>query len=141
MNNKQLNKYWDRFLDIAESYGYSCINHNDHAMGTGSILFKSDKFVPIIQLCIWQELKTKGKVVEDGSISIHVEDRNGNSVLDGPTCAIHCLKDCPDLEEKFEKMCSYVFEKYSKYSKQNRLDFVFNELPEERIEWDQDQTA
>lgn len=62
-------------------------------------------------------------------------DRNGNDILHGPTCAVYILDDCKDFESKLEKMCTYVFDKYSKYSRENRLDFKFNNLKEERIEW------
>ncbi len=126
MTEEKLINAWEYVEDVAEKYGYSCWSHNDVSLGAGATIYKDDDiFTPIICLHIWW----------DEGISIHVKDRNGNSILDGPTCAIHILDDCEDFEEKLKKMCTYVFEKYSKYARTNRLDFRFNNLEEERVEW------
>ncbi len=128
MTSKQINGYWDRISKIAEKYGYSEYAFNDINLGTGSDFYKDgDIFAPLIKYIIWNK----------ESVSIHIQDRNGNDIMHGPTCAVHTLNDCKDFKERFEMICSYVFEKYSKYSKQNRLDFVFNEIKQERIDWNQ----
>ena len=137
MTTKQIDKLWNRFHKIAEGYGYDCYPHNDRNMGIGTTCCQSDRFVPIINLSIQPELKYKHKkeVAIPMSMTLFVKDRNGNTVIDGPYCAVYSLNDCPDFNEKFEDMCTYVFDKYSAYSRENRLDFAFNELTEERKEW------
>ena len=135
MTYKVLQIYWDYVSSIADDYGYDCWHHNNVSQGIGTIMSKEDRFVPIINLGITPELVIDGKVVIPAEISFIVEDRNGNSILSGETCAVHRLKDCEDFEVRLEAMCKYVFDKYSQYSRENRFDFVFNEYEKERIEW------
>ena len=125
MTNKQLNTYWDKVIVMAEKYGYSCVNHNDVTMGTGSVFYNhNDSFTPIINLVISRELNRMNPIVP-ASILLLVEDRNGTNILNGPNCAVNVLKDCEDFDKRLEEMCKYVFDKYSHYSKKNRLDFIF----------------
>ena len=135
MTNKQLKKYWDIFDMTAIAYGYKCNNHDDLYMGIGSMCYKADKFAPLIHLRIEKGYKVGKEVIIPTSMNILVEDRNGNNILDGNVCGVYRLEDCDDFENKFTDMCKYVFDKYVVYSKDNRLDFVFNGYKEERIKW------
>jgi len=125
---EKITKCWNSIGKIGKKYGYNELVHNGFSLSHGSTFYKADKdkFAPIITFNIW-----------GNEVSIHVQDRNGNTILTGETVAIHILKNCKDFEKKFNQMCGYVFDKYSKYSKQNRLDFAFNELQEERILWNE----
>ena len=127
MNEKKLIKAWKYVDKYAKEKGFGYWDHNNEYQRAGATIttISNDKFVPIFNLNIWW----------GQGLSIHVEDRNGNDILDGPTCAVHILNDCKDFEKKLEKMCDYVFGKYSQYSRENRLDFRFNNLTQERIEW------
>ena len=127
MDEKKLINAWEYVDKVAVTRGFCCIDHNDADQGAGATIFTNtnDTFVPIFHLNIWWR----------EGLSIHVMDRNGNDILHGPTCAVHILDDCKDFESRLEKMCTYVFDKYSKYSRENRLDFKFNNFKEERIEW------
>jgi hypothetical protein len=126
LNEKNEIKLWDRFDEIAKEFGYEISTHNNSTQGRGTYSFKSDKFVPMINIHLWHD-----------SISIFIEDRNGNSILHGETCEICNLKYQEDSFEeitiRFEKMCNYVFNKYKVFSKDNRLDFIFNEMKMERV--------
>lgn len=69
--------------------------------------------------------------------NVSVKDRNGNFMLMGETVAIYSLSahdntNYKELSEKFKMLITDVFEKYKVYSKENRLDFVFNNLEMER---------
>ena len=126
IDNKKLSKAWKYVEKFAKERGYECWSHNSVSQGAGATIYKDeDRFIPIMSLNIWW----------GEGVSIHVEDRNGNAILDGECCAVHILNSCKDFEDRLEKMCAYVFDKYSKYSRENRLDYVFNNLKEERIEW------
>ncbi len=94
----------------------------------GLAVNKNDKFALMFEL--------NGNL-SPRSFSISVKDRNGNFVLMGETVAIYSLSaddntNYKDLSEKFKILINDVFEKYKIYSKENRLDFVFNNLEIER---------
>ena len=135
MKNKTLEKHWRYVADVANQYGYECWNHNDSLQGIGATIYKEDKFVPIINLNIEPELIIDKRVVITAKMFFLIQDRNGNDILTGKTCAVHSLEDCEDFEIRLKEMCKYVFNKYSQYSRENRLDFAFNEYKEERMEW------
>ena len=127
---KQSEKVLEHFCNYMEDKGYSVWAHNDKGLGYGAIASKDDHFVPIISLHIWARPQ---------SYSLHIDDRNGNFVLNGNTAGIYSL----DLDEKnvipskeiiscFDNMLNDVYKKYGTYSKTNRLDFVFNELEMDR---------
>lgn len=141
MTNREIDKNWDACIDMATEYGYEGYSYNETNLGIGSTFFKTDRFVPIINLCVYPEVKKGKDVLVPASMSIHVKDRNGNDILTGVCCAVHTLEDCEDFKNRFADMCRYVFDKYSQYSKTNRLDFVYNELSEERINWNEEKGA
>lgn len=95
-----------------------------------------DKFIPYFELCCWRYPE---------SYNINVNDRNGNFIIIGETVARYSIGiDSNDvitddqLYDKFEEMLSDVFKKYSKYSKDNRLDFSFKNLEEDRQKYEID---
>jgi len=141
MTDKQIEKAWDTFLKVADEYGYKYNHHNDSTMGTGTTCWKDDPFIPIIKLDIRSELKIRSKLIDPASMTIFVRDRNGNTILGGEFCAVHTLKDCKGFSKKLKEMSRYVFDKYSKYSRENRLDFVFNGLKMERVDWNDKEAA
>lgn len=124
---------WNLFDTYAENNNYNIIVHNDHHMGRGSLAYKGDdSFKPIITLHLF------GIPGINYDFGIIVSDRNGNSILTGETCAVYTLNapaesEYNELEERFGKILDYVFKKYEPYSKENRLDYVFNGLELERV--------
>lgn len=126
---KSLLQIWDKFDDLMVERGYGILTHNDVSLGRGTVAYKDDKFSPLFELKIW------GGEIAENFVSIFVTDRNGNTILGGETVAIYSLNDVGDFEKNlslFAKMFEDVYEKYSVYSKSNRLDFAFNEMKLER---------
>lgn len=125
---------WNKFNDLMFERGYSVFTHDDEYMGRGSVASKEDKFSPIFNLCLW------GGEVPENFVSIHIEDRNGSTILNGDTVAIYSMVDTGDQEKNalvFSKMVDDACEKYGVYSKSNRLDFVFNEMKQDRRTYDE----
>lgn len=126
--DERTTRIWEIFNDKANEFGYTIRTYNDSIMGIGTTAFQQeDKYIPIILFKIGYK-----------EVSIMVQDRNGDAILMGDLCACYKLKDVDseDYEQKFAEMCDYAINKWSKYSKDNRLDFVFNNLEQERIDWD-----
>lgn len=120
---------WNKFNEMMGERGFRVLVHDDDSLGRGSIAVKGDKFAPVINLHVW------GGPVNTDVISIHVQDRNGHFSLDGPTAAIYSLTDTGDSEKNlrlFTMMVEDCLEKFGSYSKENRLDFVFNGLTVDR---------
>lgn len=127
-------KIWDEFDNFMSEHGYRVVSHNDQYMGRGTTACKDDKFVPVFNLHVW------GGTIVENFVSIHIEDRNGNSILDGPMVAIYSMSDTGDSKKNslvFSKMLNDAYEKYGGYSKSNRLDFAFNEMKEDRRVYDE----
>lgn len=129
---KQAVKINSIFDDFMKEKGFSVWDHNDSALGYGAIAsHKEDKFVPIFELKMWSYPRT---------FSIHVIDRNGNSILTGETAAIYSLDIKEDMKEdtmisKFKTLVNDVYDIYGNYCRENRLDFSFNNLEMERKEY------
>lgn len=124
---------WNWFDNFMDKLGYQVIAHNDEYMGRGSVAFKEDRFAPIFNLHLWSG------ATSDDFVSLHVLDRNGYTVLAGKTSAIYSMADAGDNGKNvliFEKMLGDALEKYSGYSRDNRLDFAFNELEQDRRAYD-----
>ena len=123
---KKINKI---FCDFMEEKGFSTWEHDDKDLGFGVIASNSnDKFIPIFELKNWHYPEAH---------SIFVIDRNGNSILTGEIAAIYSLNivenwNEEEIEKRFKTMLEDIYSKYEKYSKNNRLDFSFNELIMER---------
>lgn len=125
---------WNEFNISMAERGYYLTSHDDHSMGRGSVAVKNDRFAPIFNLHVW------GGEISENFVSIHVTDRNGNAILDGPTVAIYSMSDTGDREKNglvFSRMLNDAYEKYGGYSKSNRLDFAFNEMKEDRRVYDE----
>lgn len=124
---------WNEFDNFMAERGYRVLSHNDHNMGRGSVACKDDRFAPIFNLHVW------GGEIADNFVSIHIEDRNGSAILHGDTAAIYSMVDTGDKEKNllvFSKMVTDAYEKYGGFSKSNRLDFVFNEMKQDRKIYD-----
>ena len=135
--HKQGEKVNKIFCDFMKEKGFSTWEHDDKDLGFGVIASNSnDKFIPIFELHNWHYPE---------SHSIFVEDRNGNSILTGDTVAIYSMDIDEnwtenDILDKFKIMLEDVYSKYGKYDKNNRLDFVFNEMQMERKEFKLEET-
>ena len=119
----------DIFDDFFKDKGYfTCINDDIKNMGYGGFAVTDDKFALIFELHGFPYPK---------SFSVNAKDRNGNFVVMGETVAIYSIT--PDdniskseLEEKFKTLLNDIYNKYKVYSKENRLDFVYNDMELER---------
>ena len=123
------------FYDYMTDNGYSVYIHdgNDRSLGYGGFAAKKDEFAIFFTLVEFQDPR---------SFSVNAEDRNGNFILIGDTAAIYTMSinDEDDLtineiKDKFSKLLNDIYEKYGNYSKENRLDFVYNELKMERKDY------
>ena len=123
------------FDEYMSSEGYSVRIHDEDDLkyfGYGGYAIKEDKFALIFNL--------RGQVYPRG-FSISVEDRNGNLVIMGETVAIYSMSassETPkeEVKKKFKLMLEDIYNKYKVYSKENRLDFVFNEYEVDRKNYD-----
>lgn len=125
---------WKYFNEYAINKGYKVCTHNDSMMGRSTTAYTSDNFKPIMKFTLF------GIPDLSYDFGIIVEDRNGNSILNGDTCGAYSLQASPntdfeELQKRFKKMVKYVFSKYEVYSRENRLDFVFKGSKEERIKF------
>lgn len=124
---------WNVFNDFMAERGFHVLPHDDYYTGRGSVASKDDRFAPIFNLHVW------GGEIADNFLSILIEDRNGCAILDGETVAIYSMPDTGDREKNlliFSKMVNDAYDRYGGYSKANRLDFVFNELKQDRRIYD-----
>lgn len=138
MNQKkfieQINILEKVFYEFMTDKGYSVNIYSEEDiryLGYGGIASKSDKFAIYFSLVEYPYPK---------SFSIFANDRNGNFALCGDTVAIYSISGEKDLsndelKEKFEIALNDIYDKYSIYSKEKRLDFVFNELEMERKDY------
>lgn len=123
------------FYDFMKEKGYTVHFHKDEDikyMGYGGNAVKEDKFALFFSL--------HGNVYPREFI-VCAEDRNGNFVLMGEAAAVYGVSATPDtntkeLTDKFKILLNDIYEKYKVYSKENRLDFVFNELEQDRKNYD-----
>lgn len=111
-----------------KGYSVSIYDENDvKYTNFGGFACKKDKFSILFKLVEFPYPK---------SFSIHAIDRNGNFILTGETVAIYSIYGKDDLSDqevlsRFKIALNDIYEKYKVYSKENRLDFVFNELEQE----------
>jgi len=130
---QELEEIFDEFMS---KEGYSVHIHGEDDLkyfGYGGYAIKEDKFAVIFNL--------RGQVYPRG-FSISVSDRNGNLVIMGETVAIYSISatsDTPkeELVNKFKIMLNDIYNKYKIYSRENRLDFVYNEYEIERKKYDE----
>lgn len=131
----QLNLIEDIFYDFMSNNGYIVSIYNDDEsiryLGHGGDATKDDKFAVIFAL---------SEQFYPRNFSIFVKDRNGNSVIDGETVATYSIElkqeiANDELTNKFKVLLNDVYKKYKVYSKENRLDFVYNELEVERRDY------
>lgn len=128
---------WDRFDEVMRGKGYKVSSHNNATMGMVSLAFTENKFKPIFNFRNWFRSEES---LHSGFVSIFVIDRNGNSILTGDAAAIYSLdikkgdKD-EDVKQRFEKMLENAINKYGSYCRENRLDFVYNEMVTERVNY------
>ena len=125
-------KIFDEYMS-KEGYYVRIYDEDDlKYFGYGGYAVKEDKFAPIFKL--------HGQVYPRG-FSISVEDRNGNFVIMGETVAIYFISvtsetSKKEIENEFKLMLDDIYNKYKVYSKENRLDFVFNEYEVDRKNYD-----
>ena len=123
------------FYDYMTDKGYLVnINKGEEVkyLGYGGYATKDDKFAIFFKLCEQNYPRT---------FAVFAVDRNGYFAIDGETVAIYNLSISDDMtnydiEEKFKELLKDIYEKYSIYSKENRLDFVYNEYEIERKNYD-----
>lgn len=122
----------DLFYNFFKNEGYfTRINDDIKNMGYGGFAVKDDKFALIFNLHSYPYPK---------SFMISAEDRNGNQVIIGETVAVYSYSpddkiNDKELQEKFKIMLNDIYSKYKNYSKENRLDFAYNELEVERKDY------
>lgn len=144
MYEKQLDFLYDIFnrnmdeFDIIDA-SYSFWDNSDPAMeGYGFKFYgKKDNFQPTFRVrCDLNE--------KQPSITIFVENRNGNVVINGNLVAMYTMKidykenmaeeELKVIDEKYRKMVKYALDKWACYNKQNQLGYV-EEDDEEREEF------
>lgn len=118
-------KMWETFNKIAEQSGYQIlVSDGFGGQSYGTTAFKNtDKWTPIIKICVWW----------GDSVSVHVLNRCGSSILGGATVAIYQYKG-EDLE-KFSEMVRYAIQKWKAYGKKNPYIFTEGEDETERKEF------
>lgn len=128
----RLSKIKKIFSNYMKKNNYSIIENSNNILT--AVNKTNDKFIPYFELCCWRYPE---------SYNIHVNDRNGNFVIVGENVAIYSINiesndaiSDEQLYDKFEEMLIDIYIKYSKYSKDNRLDFVFNNLKQDRKEYE-----
>lgn len=130
---EQENIIEDVFYNFMKDKGYSVSLYDEEDlkyMGYGGFAVTDDKFAIIFKL---------SNNPYPRSFSVFAEDRNGHFAIDGETAAIYSISldenpniNNDELKAKFEILLEDIYDKYSVYSKDNRLDFVFNEMKTER---------
>jgi len=128
---EQIDELEDLFYNYMKEKGYSVSINDDESvayLGYGGYASKDDKFAVIFKLV---------ENIHPRSFSIFAVDRNGYFALDGETAAIYSISAGEDttmdeIKNKFNIMLNDIYEKYGFYSKDNRLDFVYNEMEIER---------
>lgn len=122
------------FFDFMVEKGYRVsINEGDSIqyLGYGGDAIKEDKFAVFFRLV---------SNIYPRSFSIFVTDRNGNSIITGETVAIYSIEsddnaDNKELVSKFKILLNDIYNKYKDYSRENRLEFSYNELEMERKDY------
>ena len=122
------------FYEFFKNKGYFVrLYENDEIdhMGHGGYAVKDDKFSIFFGLSGY---------LYPREFYVTAYDRNGNYVLIGESAAEYRLVDVEDmnlkeLKTKFKILLSDIYEKYKEYSKDNRLDFIFNNLKEDRKDY------
>ena len=141
MNNNRLGdlsvELWDRFDKVMAEKGCMVSSTNDSQSGWTSKAYTDDQFVPIIKFINWFR---NVELLHGGFVSIFVEDRKGNSILMGDTVVIYSVDidendTDEDIKKRFEKMLDDVINKYGSYCRENRLDFVYNKMATERVNY------
>lgn len=128
-NQELTNKIKEIFKSYMKEKGYEIWKSEDPESGiTYTASKESDRYVPLIELCFGREYEFKNVEYE-----IFIKDRDGKGSLHGHLVANYCLytKYEPDEEKiinEFQKMLNDAYNEYSKYSRENRLDSVFNNL-------------
>lgn len=128
---EQIDELEDLFYNYMKEKGYSVSINDDESvayLGYGGYASKDDKFAVIFKLV---------ENIHPRSFSLFAVDRNGYFALDGETAAIYSISVGEDttmdeIKNKFNIMLNDIYEKYGFYSKENRLDFVYNEMEIER---------
>ncbi len=125
------NRNMSTFDSIDDTYEFYQ-NTDPETEGYGfKFIGKKDKFQPIISIHLFREGGPKG------SISIFVNNRNGNDIIMGNTIAIYSMKyeykenltekELKKLDDRYKEMVKYAIEKWSKYDKSNIIGYIENE--------------
>jgi len=130
------NRNMDIFDVIDDAYEFRENSIKEQGYGFKFIGIK-DKFQPIIEVHIFPRNK-------EFSVSIFVENRNGNNIIYGNLIALYSMEgqykenmtkaEIKKLDNRYRKMVSYAIEKWTKYNKENILGYV-NDEDEERLEF------
>lgn len=128
---KELEKIFYEFFKSKEYYVHLYGDDEVDHMGHGGYAVKDDKFSVFFGLSGY---------LYPREFYVTAYDRNGNYILIGEDTAIYELskvEDMPldELKSKFKILLSDIYEKYKEYSKDNRLDFVFNNLKTDRKDY------
>lgn len=128
-NQELTNKIKEIFKEYMKERGYEIWKSEDPEYGiTYTASKENDKYIPFIELEYGKD--SKYKISE---YQIRVKDRDGNAGLHGESVASYYLYTKYETDEEkiiseFKKILDDVYNEYSKYSRENRLDFVFNNL-------------
>lgn len=128
-NQELTNKIKEIFKEYMKERGYEIWKSEDPEYGiTYTASKENDKYVPLIELCFDCSCEFGSEECE-----IHVKDRDGKKSLHGHLVASYRLRIRYETDEEkiineFKRMLDDVYNKYSKYSREDRLDSVFNNL-------------
>lgn len=120
------------YYDFFKSKGYyTHINDDIETSGYGGYAVKEDRFAVIFELIIFPYPK---------EFMISVKDRNGSQVIYGESAANYSYSPSDEvsdeeIKEKFQILLNDVYSKYKIYSRDNRLDFVYNNLKVENKDY------
>lgn len=131
-NQELANKIKEKFKEYMKERGYEIWKSETPNYGiTYTASKESDRYVPLIELQYGSNYRYKISEYE-----ISVKDRDGENGLYGEIVASYYLHSEYETDEEiimseFNRMLDDVYTKYSKYSRENRLDSVFNNLESE----------
>ncbi len=96
----------------------------DYGYGGFALVTPSDDFAVYFELHCY---------IHPRIFMLRAVDRNGIGYIEGTDAAEYYISATPDMDmevltSKFKTMLKGIYEKYKEYSRDNRLDFKFNQL-------------
>lgn len=112
---------WDYFDSCMRENGYRLIIHSgDPGLTDGTIAIKDDKYVPIIRFLVFRTHK------DEYTFAIKVEDRNGDSVINGKTIGYIRFEEY--TRENLKKAINFILETFGCYNANNTVPTKFETI-------------